>query len=95
MAIKAKVNPANEQTVNPDDTWTETHKVLFFGPELDQPDYSIITVTYGDSDTLAAAETKLVDAVIAEWNAVRGAHGLGGTNLARARVVFPAYKRGS
>ena len=95
MAIKCKVNPAREQEVNPDDTWTETHSVLFFGPELPAPDASIISVTYGDNDTLVAAETKLVDAVVWEWNRVRSAHGLGGTNLARGRVVFPAYKRGS
>ena len=95
MAVKAKVNPANDQAVNPDDTWTETHTVLFFGPELPMPDYSIISVTYGDSDTLAAAETKLVDAVVAEWNRVRDAHGLGAVNLPRSRVIFPAYKRGS
>lgn len=95
MAIKARVYPANDERENPDDTWTETHRVRFFGPELPVSDISIVNVTYGDGDTLATAETKLVDAVVAEWNRVRGAHGLAGVNLARTRVVFPAMRRGS
>lgn len=95
MAIKARVYAASNTEFNPDDTITDTYRVTFFGSELPQPDASIIQVVTTDSDTLTNVETKLVDAVVTEWNAVRDAHGLGAVNLARSRVVFPAMKRGS
>ena len=95
MAIKARVYPLNDPEFNPDDTTTDRYRIVFFGPELPQPDASLVAVVTTDSDTLATAETKLVDAVVAEWNRVRGAHGLAGVNLARTRIAFPAMKRGS
>ena len=95
MAIKAKVAVAHDEQDNPDDTWTEFHRVRFFGPELATSDFSRIEVTYGDADNLTTAETKLVDAVVAEWNRVRDALGVPTLTLARARVAFPAMKRGS
>ena len=95
MPIKAKVSVVQDETDNPDGTWTETHRVRFFGPELATSDFSRISVTYDDTETLATGETKLVDAVVAEWNRQRGPLGVPALTLARARVAFFPMKRGS
>lgn len=72
---------------NGDDT-TYRFRVVFSGSDLPAPDASHVDVTVGPTDTLSAAEAKIVDAVMAEAGRL-------GYALARERVVYPAMKRGS
>lgn len=66
----------------------ETYSVFFFGADMPSVDSTVVTITIGPTDTLAAAKTKLIDAIMDASTAL-------GYALVRTRVVVPSFERGS
>lgn len=75
-------------TADSGDSLRETYHVSFYGTDLPAVDSDRFVLTIGPTDTIATAETNLVDAVMA-LAATRG------YAMARTRVAFPKVARGS
>lgn len=85
---RAWVTGPRERTFQGDNL-ISTWNVDFFGADMPNgPDSDVITTTFLPTDGIAAADDKVVDAVMAIATAK-------GYPLARTRVGFPATKRGT
>ncbi|MDQ3126544.1 MAG: hypothetical protein M3Q74_13195 [Pseudomonadota bacterium] len=93
MAVKCRVHEPHEVTGTAAGI-REVRSIWLLGPELAQPDNSFITVEVLDTDTLVAAEAKLVTAAVEESNRVLAVLAPGQT-MARTRVVYPKLAKGS